>query len=186
MEEDTKLFVVLLLNWYFSTHDDGRYCETFASKKFLGIFNSFEEACKKCIYLSNHSDYIWPPHVWIEEITINNIDNYYKEEDINIHADNDFYIVNKTEKCLFTTDGKIKYGEMSNENLKKYTTLLNTSTIKSNYEIDILIKELNIYNNYYDSYYNNCFDLGIRINNKSFVFGLSLEKVNLLIAELEK
>lgn len=172
-------FVVLQLIWHQSikeNKDSSIEYITIPSKHFVGVYSLYELALNGCLKIDPDEEG-WPPHVWIKEVNLDY--NQFVNEDINIHIDNDFYIVNTNEKCLFSTDGEIIYGNMLKDDSEKYIKVIN---YKKKYNND-LFEKIDINRNYHDGFEINYSN---RLNNKSFVFGLSLEKVKLLISELEK
>jgi len=171
-------FVVLQLIWHQSIRenkDSSIEYITIPSKHFVGVYSLYELALNGCLKIDPDEDG-WPPHVWIKEVNLDY--NQFVNENINIHIDNDFYIVNTNEKCLFSTS-EIIYGNMPKEDSEKYIKILN---YKENYNNNLFEKIGidRIYHDGFDKNYSN------RLNNKSFVFGLSLEKINQIITELEK
>jgi hypothetical protein len=179
-----------------------KFLNTFGINVIHGTFSSFEEACESCFKLELINGLI-PPHVKIIETKIDKIaepihvlcfSKYIKEHN--------YSIVNLHEKCIFSSDRKLIYGNMSNDNFLKYISVLET---KECYEINKLLgydKKFNQsnfikrerignfiaysdgWNPYYDYFrYNSNSSL---LNSDGFIFSLSLEQIKELYNEIIK
>jgi len=85
------------------------------SERLIGVYSSFEKACKTSLELSYNTS-IWGPHVLIINTNIDKKINYDYD---------DMYIVNKYEKCLFDKkNNKIVYSETDESIISKYIEIL--------------------------------------------------------------
>jgi hypothetical protein len=164
--------------WNIKEKDCGHHSEYTITKykHFVGIFDTFELACKQSFSLKNAKD--WPTHIWINEIYSNDIQ--YLDEDIDIPYSSDYYILNDNEKCIFNKKSLI-YGNMSDENVMKYNNVLKIK-IEKPHE---LCKNMSIQTpDYNQIFQNGSFDN--ILNNPSFVFSLSVNDISKLDDYIKK
>jgi hypothetical protein len=156
---------------------------TYETEQFLGIFTELKNAYEASFKLSSNS--IWPVH-----ITIRLAD---PDELLYVAEDNETYIVNKHEDCIFDKNiNKLVYGYRKQNASKEFFRLLEYGEkIKDGYinisedeQIEILNK-LNL-----EPWYNPLHDYNKselrRFSNPVFVFGLRLKDVMMINGWIER